>query len=182
MSQTPPEPPIRDSAASLGDVRSHLCPTRRLQGPRDVGIGRRHHLRPRNRLKIDMWKLLPPRLAEYLLNQRISLKNWMQTRKVELKGFHLRPRSTPSAKQIMLFDGPESCGTINGHEKYLQIFRRESLSLRRNSLARTRSRGKVEMSIGKLFSSAFRIRPHLWRPMMASGVKLARKCVRYVEI
>ena len=182
MSQTPPEPPIRDSAASLGDVRSHLCPTRRLQGPRDVGIGRRHHLRPRNRLKIDMWKLLPPRLAEYLLNQRISLKNWTQTRKVELKGFHLRPRSTPSAKQIMLFDGPESCGTINGHEKYLQIFRRESLSLRRNSLARTRSRGKVEMSIGKLFSSAFRIRHHLWRPIMASGVKSARKCASYVEI
>ena len=87
VSQTPPEPPILDSAASLGDGRSHLCPTRRFQGPRDVGIGRRHHLRPRNRLKIDMWKLLPPHLAEYLLNQRISLKNWTQTRKVELKGY-----------------------------------------------------------------------------------------------
>ena len=91
VSQTPPEPPILDSAASLGDGRSHLCPTRRFQGPRDVGIGRRHHLRPRNRLKIDMWKLLPPHLAEYLLNQRISLKNWRQTRKVELKGYFSFP-------------------------------------------------------------------------------------------
>ena len=121
-----------------------------------------------------MWKLLPPRLVEWLHNQQVSLKIKTQFRKVELKGFHLRPWSAPSAEQIMLLDGAESCGTINGHGKYFQIFRRESSCSRRNSSARSRPRGKVEISIGKLSSSAFRIRPRLWRRVCASSVKSAR--------
>ena len=160
----------------------HLCPTGRLPGPREVGIGRKHHLRPRNHPEIDMWKLPPPRLAEKLHNQQVFLKIWTLIRKVELKGFHLRPRSAPSAEQIMLLDGAESCGTINGHGKYFQIFRRESSCLRRNSSARSRPRGKVEMSIGKLSSSAFRIRPRHWRPSSPSSLRSARKCASYVEI
>ena len=117
-----PEPPIRDSSASQDDSRSLLRPKGRPPGPRDVGVGRNHHLRSRNRVKIDMWKLHPPRLVEKLHNRQVFSEIWKQLRKVELEGFHLRPRPGRPAEHIALFDAVESCGVINGHGKYFQFF------------------------------------------------------------